>query len=169
MYYPHAEILRQLIENNWLHSESNWLHPEIRNTEEFRQCFKIMQEAGVKSVEVSRVLGWLEARDSDWFKGRPNKWLRSLYTYLKGQGTQLERIKKLPLIPLENGRHVCASSELVFFPPDTDEEREKIEPFLGNLPILQATLLEGEERNEIEVFLRQSLEVKILRACESDS
>ena len=163
VYYPHVEILRQLIENNWLHSESNWLHPEIRNTEEFRQCFKVMQEAGVKSVEVSRVLGWLEDRDPNWFKGRSNKWLRFLYTYLKEQGSQLDRIKKLPLIRLENGRHVCASDELVFFPPNTDEERKKIEPFLSNLPILQATLLEGEERNEIEVFLRKSLEVKALR------
>ena len=163
VYYPHAEILRQLIENNWLHSGSNWLHPEIRNTEEFRQCFKVMQEADVKPVGISRVLGWLETRDPNWFKGRSNKWLRFLYTYLKEQGAQLDRIKKLPLIRLENGRHVCASNELVFFPPDTDEEREKIEPFLGNLPILQATLLEGEERNEIEVFLKKSLELRILR------
>ncbi len=162
VYYPHVEILRQLIENNWLHSESNWLHPEIRNTEEFRQCFKVMQEASVKSVEVSRVLGWLEDRDPNWFKGQSNKWLHFLYNYLKEQGSQLDRIKKLPLIRLENGRHVCASNELVFFPPGTDEEREKIEPFLSNLPILQTTLLEGKERNEIEVFLK-SLEVRTLR------
>ena len=163
VYYPHTEILRQLIENNGFHPESSWLHPEIRDTEEFRQCFKVMQEAGVKSVVIGRVLEWLEEWDSDWFKERSNKWLHFLYTYLKEQGSQLDRIKKLPLIRLENGLHVCASNELVFFPPDTDEERKKIEPFLSNLPILQATLLEGEERNEIEVFLRKSLEVKTLR------
>ena len=154
VYYPHVEILRQLIENNWLHSESNWLHPEIRNTEEFRQCFKVMQEAGVKLVGVSRVLDWLEERGSDWFKSRSNKWLRFLYTYLKEQGSQLDRIKKLPLIRLENEQHVCASNELVFFPPDTNEACDEIRPFLNELPIVQLALLEGDESSNIENFLK---------------
>ncbi|MXV83570.1 hypothetical protein F4Z98_09365, partial [Candidatus Poribacteria bacterium] len=105
VYYPDDEILRQLIENNWLHSESDWLHPEIQDTEEFRRCFKVMQEAGVKSVDISRILGRLVEQGSDWGKEPPNKWLHFLYTYLKDQGTQLDRIKKLPLIRLENGRH----------------------------------------------------------------
>lgn len=163
VYYPHVEILRQLIENNWLHSESNWLHPEIRNTEEFRQCFKVMQEAGVKLVGVSRVLDWLEERGSDWFKSRSNKWLSFLYTYLKEQGSQLDRIKKLPLIRLENGQHVCANIELICFPPSTEKGRKEIEPFLSDLPILQSVLLEGEERNEIEAFLKR-LGVRTLRS-----
>ena len=126
VYYPHAEILRQLmIENNW-HFENNWLHPEIRDTEEFRQCFKVMREAGVKPIEVSRVLGWLEEQDPDWFKDQSNEWLRLLYNYLKEQKSHLERIKKLPLVRRENGNHVCAGNELVFFPPNTDERREKL-------------------------------------------
>ena len=162
VYYPHTEILRQLIESNWFHPESSWLHPEIRrDTEEFRQCFTVMQEAGVKPVEINRVLGLLEERALD-FKDQSNEWLRSLYTYLKEQKSQLERIKKLPLVRLENGQHVPAWSELVFFPPGTDEVREEIEPFLKNLPILQSVLLEGEERNEIEAFLK-SVGVKVLR------
>ena len=163
VYYPHVEILRQLIGSNWLHPESNWLHPEIRrNTEEFRQCFKVMQEAGVKPIEVGRVLGWLEEQDPDWFKDQSNKWLRLLYNYLKEQKSHLERIKKLPLVRRENGNHVCASNRLVFFPPNTDERREEIKPFLNNLPILQSTLLAGEEGNEIEAFLK-SVGVKPLQ------
>ena len=163
VYYPHTEILRQLIESNWLHPESSWLHPEIRrDTEEFRQCFKVMQEAGVKPIEVSRVLGWLEEKDSDWFKDQSDKWLRLLYNYLKEQKSHLERIKKLPLVRRENGNHVCASNRSVFFPPNTDKRREEIKPFLDNLPILQSTLLAGEEGNEIEAFLR-SVGVKPLQ------
>ena len=155
VYYPHTEILRQLIESNWLHPESSWLHPEIRDTVEFRQCFKIMQEAGVKSVEVSRVLGWLEDRDSDWFKGQSNEWLHFLHAYLKEQKSQLERVKKLPLARLENGRHVCASNELVFFPPDPGEVRNSnIKQVLKDLPILHSVQLEVEERDEIEAFLK---------------
>ena len=162
VYYPHTEILRQLIENNWLHSESNWLHPEIRDTEEFRQCFKVMQEAGVKSVGVSRVLDWLEKQDSAWLKRRSNKWLRFLYTYLKEQGSQLDRIKKLPLVRLENGQHVCASDQLMFFPPDRDEIREEIKPFLNELPIVQLSLFDGDESSGIEDFLK-NLGVRVLR------
>ena len=33
VYYPHTEILRQLIESNWLHPGSSWLHPEIGDIE----------------------------------------------------------------------------------------------------------------------------------------
>ena len=154
VYYPHTEILRQLIENNGFHPESSWLHPEIRDTGEFHQCFTVMQEAGVKPMGVSRVLGWLEERDSDWFKKRSNKWLCFLYTYLKEQGLQLDRIKKLPLVRLENGQHVCASIRLVFFPPDTDEGCEEIEPFISEMPILQSTLLEEDEHDNIKKFLK---------------
>ena len=154
VYYPHTEILRQLIENNGFHPESSWLRPEIQDTGEFHQCFTVMQEAGVKPMEVSRVLGWLEERDSDWFKKRSNKWLCFLYTYLKEQGLQLDRIKKLPLVRLENGQHVCASIRLVFFPPDTDEGCEEIEPFISEMPILQSTLLEEDEHDNIKNFLK---------------
>ena len=162
VYYPHAEIMRQLIENNWLHSNSCWLHPEIRETDEFRQCFKVMQEADVKTVGVSRVLGWLEGRDPGWFEAKSNEWLRSLYAYLKEQKSHLGRIKNLPLVRLENGMHVCASYESVFFPPEVNEAcNDNIKYLLKDLPILQSALLEAEERNEIEAFLK-SLGVKAL-------
>ena len=63
VFYPDSEALRELIDSSWLQRDSSWLHPKIRNTDEFRQCFKVVQEAGVKTVGVSRVLGWLEERD----------------------------------------------------------------------------------------------------------
>ena len=161
--YPHDELLREFIESSWLHPNSSWLHPDIQDREEFRRRFTFMQDSGVNIIGFRRMLRWLEEQDSGWFESKSNERLRCLYAYLNKHQSELERIKKLPLIRLENGRHVCASNELVFFPPNTDEERKKIEPFLSNVPILQATLLEGEERNEIEVFLRKSLEVKTLR------
>ena len=114
-----------------------------------------MREAGVTEISVSDSVGLArKAQSLDWFEGRPNEWLRSLYVYLKEQRAELERIKKLPLVRLENGRHVCAGDQLVFFPPDTDEDREEIKPFLNELPILMSALLEGDERNDIESFLK---------------
>ena len=162
VFYPHRESLPRLVESGWLRLNNSWLHPEIRDTEEFRRCFRVMREAGVREVGVSQVLAWLEKRSFNWFKGRCEQWLRSMYVYLNSQKSELERIKKLPLVRLENGEHVCANEQSVFFPPGADEEREEIKPFLNDLPILQSTLLEGEERHEIEVFLK-SMEVKVLR------
>ena len=98
-------------------------------------------------------------------KVRCNEWLLTLYTYLNKHQSQLERIKKLPLVRLENGQHISASDGLVFFPPDTDEEREEIAPFLDELPIVKSTILEGEERNSIETFLKD-MGVKSLRPGE---
>ena len=162
VFYPHAEPLRELFKIRWLHPNSSWLHPEIRNIEGFRRRFKVMQEAGVKEVGISQILGWLEKRSSDWFRSRSNKWLRFLYAYLNRQKAEMERIKNLLLVRLENGQHVCASDQLVFFPPESDEACEEITPFLKYLPILKSALLEGDDRNDIEAFLKK-LGVRTLR------
>ena len=169
--YPHVESLRKLVESSWLNPGSSWLHSDIRDTEEFRRSFKVMREAGVREVGLSRMLGWLETQSLNWFEDRCNEWLRSLYIYLKGQRAELERIRKLPLVRLENGGHVCASNQLVFFRLardqldlglfSPDEEPEEIKPFLNELPIVMSALLEGDERNDIEAFLR-SLGVRML-------
>ena len=161
--YPHAESLRKLVESSWIDPGSSWLHSQIRETtERFRRCFKVMREAGIREIGLSRMLGWLETQSLDWFEDRPNEWLRSLYTYLKRREEE-ERIEKLPLVRLENGKHVCASNQLAFFRPHSvqlglfspDEEPEEIRPFLNELPILMSALLEGNERNDIEGFLKK--------------
>ena len=162
VFYPHRESLRELVESGWLRLNNSWLHPEIRDTEEFRRCFKVMREAGVKEVEVSQVLDLLEKRSFNWFENRCEEWLRSLYVYLNSQKSELERIRKLPLVRLENEEHVCANRKSVFFPPEADEAREEIKPFINDLPILQSALLEGEEGNDIEAFLK-SIGVRRLR------
>ena len=157
VFYPHAESLQNLVKCSWIHPNSSWLHPDIRDIEEFRRCFKVMREAGVREISVSQVLRWLEERPLDWFAGRPVEWLRDLYAYLNQQKSELARIKKLPLVRLEDGRHVCAGDQLVFFPPDTDEAREEIAPFISELPILQSALLEidGDEHDDMKAFLRK--------------
>ena len=151
VFYPHHGSLRKLVECSWIYPNSSWLHPDIGGS---GRAFDVMQEAGVKEINVSQVLDWLKKQDNNWFESRCEEWLRSLYVYLKDQKSHLEHIKQLPLIRLENGRHVCASDELVFFPPETDEERKEIVPFLNELPILQSDLLEGDERDNLEGFLK---------------
>ncbi len=161
VYYPHRESLRELIECDSLFSNSSWLHPDIRDTEEFRQCYKVMREAGVKEIGINQVLDWLDKQESNWFESKCEDWLRSLYLYLNNQKSELDRIKNLPLVRLENGEQVCAKDGLVFFPPNTDEGRKEIAPFLKELPILKSVLLEGDDSYEIEAFLK-SLGVRAL-------
>ena len=153
VFYPHTEALRKLIESSWLHPDSSWLHPDIRRN---TRCFEVIHDAGVREINVSQVLRWLEAQSQsrDWFADRSNEWLLALYAYLNEQRSERDRIKKLPLVRLENGRHVCANDQPAFLPPDTNEGREEISPFLNELPILIAALLEGEEDYDIEAFLK---------------
>lgn len=157
VFYPHAESLQNLVKCSWIHPNSNWLHPDIRDVEEFRRCFNLMREAGVREISVSQVLRWLEEQSPDWFAGKPVEWLRALYAYLNQQKSESARIKKLPLVRLKNGQHVCAGDELAFFPPDTDEAREEVAPFISELPILQSAILEidGDEHDDMKTFLRK--------------
>ena len=159
VFYPHRESLPELIESDWLYPNSNWLDPAIGLS---GRVFDVMKEAGVKEIGVSHILGWLEKQDLNWFENRCEEWLRSMYVYLNSQKSELERIKKLPLVRLENGKHVCANDQSVFFPSEADEARKEIKPFLSDLPVLRSALLEGEECNDIEAFLK-SIGVRVLR------
>ena len=151
--YPHTESLYHLL-GDWM-GQIRWLDPEIRDTKELGRCFKAMDEAGVKKALFSRVLKWLKKHSTKWFEERPDDWLCSLYLYLNKQESEMNRIKELPLVRLENGSHLCASKSTVFFPPDTSEECEEIAPIMDELPILQPSLLEGNTRNDIENFLKK--------------
>ena len=165
VFYPDTTNLRKLVKSSGILPDSSLLHPDIQNNEKFRQCFKVMREVGVKEINESHMLRWLEEQSCDWFKNRTNKWLRSLYVYFnrKWSESEWERIKKLPLVRLENGEHVCVSDQLVFFPPDTDEDLEEIKPFLNDLSILQSVLLEGEDHNDVKAFLgEENLGVEVL-------
>ena len=163
VFYPHRGSLRNLVECSWIHPNSSWLHPDIGRS---GHAFNVMREAGVKEINVSQVLNWLEKQDLNWFEDRCEKWLCSLYVYLlkslNNQISQSARIKRLPLVRLENGKHVSAAAQSIFFAPDTDEAREEIESFLKDLPVLQSSLLAGEECNEIKDFLEKHLGVRPL-------
>jgi len=157
VFYPESTRLRKLVKSSGMHSDSNLLHPYIRkDTKESGRCFDVMAEAGVEEIDESDMLYWLEKQSCKWFKNKTNEWLCSLYIYFnrKWSKSELERIKELPLVRLENGEHVCVSDQLVFFPPETDEDLEDIKPLLNDLRILKSTLLRKEGYNDIKAFLR---------------
>ena len=166
VFYPDTISLQKLVKSSGMLSDSELLHPDIRKgTKEFGRCFDIMDEAGVTEIDENDLLCWLEKQSCDWFKNRTNKWLCSLYIYFNRDWSksELERLKELPLVRLESGEHVRMSDQLVYFPPDKDEAREDIEPFLTELPILRSTLLKGEYQRDINAFLKK-IGVKTLRS-----
>lgn len=157
VFYPDTISLQKLVKSSGMLSDSELLHPDIRkDTKEFGRCFDIMDEAGVTEIDENDLLCWLEKQSCNWFKNRTNKWLCSLYVYFnrKWNKSELERIKELPLVRLENGEHVCVNDQLVYFPPKTDEDLEHIKPLLNDLRILKSTLLKKEGYNDIKAFLR---------------
>ena len=153
--YPHNELLRELFERTF------WLHPDIRNTEKFRRGFEVMRESGVREVRVDQVLNRLKEQTPDWFANRSNEWLHSLYVYLNEQRAEWKEIKNLPIVRLENGQHVCADNQPVFFPPNETEMSEESAPFFKELPILQSSMLAKSTIDDLETFLK-SLGVRTL-------
>ena len=157
VFYPESTPLRKLVKSSGMHLDSSLLHPYIRkDAKESERCFDVMAKAGVKEINASDLLCWLEEQSCKWFKNKTNKWLCSLYIYFnrKWSKSELERIKELPLVRLENGKHVCVSDQLVYFPPETDEDIEDIKPLFKDLRILKSTLLRKEGYNDIKAFLR---------------
>ena len=65
------------------------------------------------------------------------------------------------MVRLENREHVRVSDQLVYFPPETDEDIEDIKPLLNDLRILKSTLLRKEGYNDIKAFLK-NIGVKVL-------
>ena len=161
VFYPDSKDLRELVKSSGMHPDSSLLHPDIQ---ESGRCFKVMAEAGIQKIDKSDLLFWLEKKSHDWFKKRTHKWMRSLYAYLnkKWSPTELERIKKLPLVRLEDRQHVCTNDQLVFFPPDIDEDLEEIKPLLNDLPILKSTLLRKEGYNDIIKEFLEDIGVEVL-------
>ncbi|MDE0021966.1 MAG: endonuclease NucS [Candidatus Poribacteria bacterium] len=155
VFYPDSQGLWELLNDaGWLPPECGWLHPDIQDNKAYRRSFETMQAAGVKTVGIDNALSWLKEQDAEWFEKRQDDWIRRLYAYLEKNESKIERVKTLPLIRLKNGKHVCADKKLAFFLPDAEEEREGLKPFLNELPILQASLLDGDQHGRVKLFLK---------------
>ena len=158
VFHPHAEPLRKLLDDRDLAEltgveSATWLHHDIRDIKEHNRRFSAVRSAGVQEVNIGQLVSWLTQKEEVWFENKSNAWMQSLYTYLSRQKAEQGRLKKIPLVRLENGKHVCATDDVVFFPPEQEEEVEELKPFLDELPILRQSFLEGEERGDTKSFM----------------
>lgn len=156
VFSPHSEDLRQLISDPYLAeltgvANAVWLHRSIRVAGEYVRSFKFAQSVGVKEIGVGELLKWLESKDVVWFENQELGWVRRLYLYLAKQKSEVERIKVLPLVRLQNGKHVCADEHLAFLPPQQDVD--KFSDFLSSLPVVEPSLVKDETGEDISRFL----------------
>ena len=136
-----------------MHPDSSLLHPNIQ---ESGRGFEVMAKAGIKKIDKSDLLFWLEKQPHDWFKNRTHKWMRSLYTYFnkKWSPTELEANKEVTIDSArEQGTCMYKRSISVFSHRIRKTERQEIRPFLNELHILQSTFLKGKGQKDIKVFL----------------
>jgi Domain of unknown function (DUF3883) len=160
IFYPASEELRRLLSPEDLAELTEiegavWLHPDIRDTKASQRRFDVVKAAGVAEIGASKLVTWLAKKGADWIKSKDDAWLLACYRYLSAQAAEMERVKKLPLVRLDNGEHVCVLDQRAFLPPENETERSELAPFLGELPVVKTSLLSGEGRAPVEAFLKE--------------
>lgn len=167
VFYPASEELRGLLSAADLVELTGvdgavWLHPDIRDTKASQRRFQVVKTAGVVEIGASKLVTWLAKKGVDWLRCKDDAWMLACYRYLTAQAAEKDRVRKLALVRLESGDHVCPQERPAFLPPENEMERSELAPFLRQLPVVKASLLSGEGRAAVEAFLRD-LGVKPLR------
>lgn len=118
-----------------------WLSGEITRdrTPELRQY--LVQELEVQEVTPETIIQHL---DRPFLESQPDSWILALYEFLNGQSALRRQLYELPLIRLDNGRHV---------PPRADGQPEAFLPgaIATGFPTVRASVCETETARE---FLR---------------
>jgi len=167
VFYPASEELRGLLSATDLVELTGvdgavWLHPDIRDTKASQRRFEVVKTAGVVEIGASKLVTWLAKKGVDWLRCKDDAWMLACYRYLTAQAAEKDRVRKLALVRLESGDHVCPQERPAFLPPENETERLELTPFLSQLPVVKASLLSGEGGAAVEAFLKD-LGVKPLR------
>jgi hypothetical protein len=135
--------------------EWQWLGDEVSVRGDSDLACYLRKEIGIKEINASELVSWLEKQDTKWWKSLDEQWLIRAYRYLQGQAAEHARLRKLTIVRLESGEHISPSGQAVFFSPDDSHEKEELAPFLLQLPIIRQSLLEEDKDKAVESFLRQ--------------
>ena len=156
---PSSASLRELLGDGLLaelagdHS-CKWLADglTVKGTSDLSKYLR--EEVGVREISARDFVIWLGTKDAAWWKGLDEAWLAKCYRYLHTQTAEHPALKKLPIVRLESGEHLVPTAAPVFFPAENPLEKEELEPFLKQLPIVHQVLISNND-NPIENFLRQ--------------
>lgn len=118
----------------------------------------ILHKLGVRDLLVDELIKCLE--NTEWIKKQNEEWFVRLFRYLskkKLSDEQLERLRDLKIIKLENGELTSINEGVVFFPL----EKKEIYGFEGELRVIKKEIVdiiskyEKEESENISKFLEK--------------
>ncbi|MEH2124137.1 DUF3883 domain-containing protein [Nostoc sp.] len=141
------EQIRKLISNADLQQllKKEYIHPEIKAKT------SILESLGVKKFSFDDLLQCLE--NNQWLQKQSDDWFIKLYTYLNSRNltdySELPKIKKLKIIPLENNQLASTAEVSIFFPLNNTGE-DKFE-----LNFIKRTLIESTSISAVTEFLKK--------------
>ncbi|PHM10162.1 DUF3883 domain-containing protein [Nostoc sp. 'Peltigera malacea cyanobiont' DB3992] len=130
------EQIRNLISNTDLQELLNkeYIHPKVKAK------FDILESLGVKKIIFDDLLQCLQ--NNEWLQKQSDNWFVELYIYLKScnlnEYSDLPRIKKLKIIPLENNQLASTAETSIFFPLNLNNTAE----YSFELKFIKKTLVE---------------------------
>lgn len=141
------EQIRKLISNADLHQLLNkeYIHTEVKAKT------SILESIGVKKISFDDLLQCLQ--NNQWLQKQSDDWFIKLYTYLNNRNStdysELPRIKKLKIIPLENNELASTAETSIFFPLNNTGENE------FKLQFIKKTLLKSTSYSAVTEFLKK--------------
>jgi hypothetical protein len=136
--------------SNW-----QWLADDLTVHGDSDLARYLHDEVGINEVTAGDLVAWLETKETLWWESLQESWLVRLYRYLHAQTAEHSRLKKLPIVRLENGQHASAATQPIFFRAANPHEAEELAPFLPTLPVARQSLLVSDADKVVESFLRQ--------------
>ncbi|MBS3030005.1 MAG: DUF3883 domain-containing protein [Dolichospermum sp. DET50] len=141
------EQVRKLISNTDLQELLNkeYIHPQVKAK------FDLLESLGVKEFSFDDLLQFLQ--NNEWLQKQSDNWFIKLYTYLNNRNStdysELPRIKKLKIIPLENNELASTAETSIFFPFNNAGE------YSFELQFIKRTLLEPIPKSAVTEFLKK--------------
>ncbi|RLI79421.1 hypothetical protein DRP05_03955 [Archaeoglobales archaeon] len=127
-------------------------------SEKIKAKKSILHKLGVRDFSIGNLIECLEK--TEWVKKQNDEWFANLFRYLskkKLSDEQLERLKNLCIIKLENGKLTSINEGAIFFPL----EKKTMYGFESELRVIKKDIIdvilerEREERDKILEFLKR--------------
>lgn len=115
----------------------------------------LREEVKVREISARDFVALLGTKDAAWWMSLDEAWVARCYRYLHTQTGEHAELKKMPIVRLESGEHVVPADQAVFFPAENAQEKEELEPFLTQLPVVRQALLKDDDNKTVDSFLRQ--------------
>ncbi|MCW7081006.1 MAG: DUF3883 domain-containing protein, partial [Candidatus Methanospirare jalkutatii] len=119
---------------------------------------QVLQKLGVNDFSIDDLIKCLE--NKEWIKNQNEEWFARLFNYLskkKLSYEQLERLRSLEIIKLENGELTSINEDTIFFPL----EKKEVYGFESELRVIKKEIIdiilkyEKEEKDSILEFLKK--------------